>query len=390
MITASHAFPIAAFAPLAPRARAPSVSSFKGELPPPSIRGRVLANRYLTEEILEERAFSVRYRAYDMALNENVCVEFFPRSAMSSWNTVRQAVDKLAALGHPQIVEVVGRGMLAGAWPFLVTESTEGAQSLRALLAERGALDLPHTLRIGILCAKALGAAHGAGVTHAAFCPERALSSDAGGLTSGIEIGGLGLSPLVRQWHAALLGSAEFYNYVAPEQIESLAADARSDVYALGAVLYELATGTPVFAGDAAQVLEAHLETEPEPPSRRRASSELPFRAFDKILARCLAKSPAQRYPSMASLAVDLQRLDAAMRRASSPAPHQSLTSRAAKSRAAVNRPASGPAAASRARTQICRAACTPTAPTLHAARLPPQKSRVGMRALPKVIVNPG
>jgi eukaryotic-like serine/threonine-protein kinase len=212
-----------------------------------------------------------------------------------------------------------------------------------------------------VQCARALGAAHAAGVVHGAFSPNEAFVREAARTEDLVKLRGFGFAELVREWQGSLLGSREFCQYLSPEQIRGREAGPRSDVYALGAVLYELSTGAPPFVGEsAAAVLDMHLGQASELPSKRRGSSALPWRAFDKIIGRCLAKSPEQRYCSAVDLANDLARLRAA----------------ACRSEAAVV--GAGREAQPRPSSQH---------PAVSAHR-PPLKSALGLRRLPKVIIS--
>jgi eukaryotic-like serine/threonine-protein kinase len=340
------------------------------ELPPPSLLGRMLLDRYVPQAPLEQTAFGVRYVAIDTSIGETVCLEFLPRRALGHWSSIRQAVAKLATLADPNIAAVVGRGVAGGVWPFLVTEH-RAAVSLRT---ELGApWDLRRVLRLGVQCAGALAAAHRAGVIHGALTPDRiALRSQ--GAHETILVSGFGAAALIESSPEVLLASPPaLYHYSSPEQAYGRRLEARSDIYSLGVILYELVSGKPPFEGSAISVLRQHRTAAPEPPSRRCGSQELALRVFDKILARCLAKKPEERYPSAAELAADIGRLDAALTRARSPAARPARAARASGASAEPARPS----------PQRPRARPVETSPAHH----PPQKSRVGMRPLPKVIV---
>jgi serine/threonine-protein kinase len=341
--------------------RLAELTDLKSELPPRSIIGRMLQNRYVPESLSSDASFSVRYLARDTATQEMVCLELLPRRAITCFTEIRQAVAKLAALGDPNIVEVSGRGMVGGAWPFLVTEHCP--RTLVDVL-DAGPLELRRLVRIGAQAAGALAAAHGAGVLHGVLALDRIACSGSGPLEVA-RISGFGIAPLALSWPEAQLSGAPEAAYASPEQLEGGRLDARSDIYALGAILYELATGTLPFGADGAGV--ARLRHELPPASRQRGSNELAFRAFDKIVERCLMRAPERRYANAVELGVDLGRLDAALGRAQAAArAHEAEGSSRHTPRASSERP---------------------SGVELSPARRPPQKSIVGMRKLPKVIV---
>lgn len=302
---------------------APFESNVGAALPAPEVvRHHVINNRYLPGAQLQQGPLGVTYEAYDVALDGVVWMEFLrgcpdlPRCPVSwdkgPWDSVRQAIAKLACLGSRHVVEILGRGVLDGSWPFLVTQPPEG-RSLRQLIDGGLSGDLSALLRIGRQLAAGLEAAHGAGVWHTALTPEQVAVAGTG-TDVHVEIGGLGLAPLVRIWREALLsGAPELGRYASPEQILTGEVDARSDVYSLGAILYELATGAPPFvADDPAQLLWRQVNDPLETLTSRLGSNRLEWRALDQILRRCLAKRREERYPSAAELGRDLARLERA------------------------------------------------------------------------------
>lgn len=344
--------------------READASELRRELPPASLRGRLLGNRYLPDRLLSSSPFGARYLADDLSRSEAVCVELLPRRALAVWSEIRAVATRVTELGEPSIAPLLGHGVAAGAWPFWVTAH---GHTLRDELAAGGAFELARVARIGARCAKALASAHAARVLHGALAPDRILLDSASSLA---RITGFGLAPLVRANGDVLFGSPpELYHYASPEHARGEPLEARSDVYSLGVILYELAVGTTPFQGSATAVLRQHRRAEAELPSRRLRSPDLALRAFDKIVARCLAKRPEERYAGSAELAVDLTRLQAALARLT-PEPSWMRDEEASGPRVA-------PQPAPRAQREVS------------AARLPP-KRRGSLPAMPKVIVQGG
>jgi len=290
------------------------------DLPPmEQLRGRVLANRYLAEELAEQTSASLSYRAYHLALDSAVTVRILPRGLACSdelCQEVRSAARVATQLEHPNVAAILDFGVTTDGWPFLVTENLQG-RSLAGLLAEEGKFVLRRVLHIGKQLAAGLSAAHQAGLVHGFLNPDKVMVIEPGTSAEIATIIGFGVNaargPTPAPPRSGVFG-VPFY--VSPEQAGCRELDARSDIYSVGVVLYELMTGAPPFVeGDFASVLCQHLDDDPEPPSGRLPSPGALAKAMDAIIERCLRKEPEQRYQTAAELADDLIRLEAAAAR---------------------------------------------------------------------------
>ncbi|MGA9526504.1 MAG: protein kinase [Terriglobales bacterium] len=256
------------------------------------------------------------YRARDARLGRDVALKILPESFAPDADRLRrfeQEARAVAALNHPNILAVFDLGQHSGS-PFLVSELLEG-ESLRDVL-DRGPLPQRKTIEYGVQIAHGLAAAHEKGIVHRDLKPENIFVTKDGR----IKILDFGLAKLAQKsaarpdemtltsaQHTAMgvvMGTA---SYMAPEQVRGELSDARTDIFAFGAVLYEMLTGVRAFRRDtAAETMTAVLKDDPPELSDpgRGVSSTL-----ERIVRRCLEKSPEQRFQSARDLSFALSAL---------------------------------------------------------------------------------
>ena len=258
------------------------------------------------------------YRASDTRLGREVALKIVPGSFAGDADRLRrfeQEARAVATLNHPNILAVFDIGQHEGS-PFLVSELLEG-ESLREIL-DRGPLAQRKTIEYGVQIAHGLAAAHEKAIVHRDLKPENIFVTKDGrikildfGLAKLVQSSGdvencLTLATLATGATAAgvVLGTP---GYMSPEQVRGQAADARTDIFAFGAVLYEMLSGVRVFRRDTpAESMTAILR---EDPPEISDASRLVSPALDRIVRRCLEKSPEQRFQSARDLSFALSAL---------------------------------------------------------------------------------
>jgi len=290
------------------------------------------------------------YAAEHMDLGRPVALKVLSPALSSDPSLVqrfRLEARAIAALSHPNLVHVYDLGTTGDGRLFFAMERLRG-ESLRARLerakaSEQGRLPIAECVRIGTAVARALAAAHAVGVVHRDIKPENIFLTEDGGVkvldfgvakTSNAQILGGTDANVTRA--GELFGSPA---YMAPEQARGREVDARTDLYSLGAVLFECATGSQLFQ-DASMVelLARHMAQEPDSPRRRAPSANIPP-GLEAIILRCLSKDPSDRFDSAAMLADALGRpLDVA------PAPADGVPDTVTMSATALLRPPPAPA----------------------------------------------
>jgi signal transduction histidine kinase len=298
--------------------------------PPPRLK-----NRYRLVRWLGEGSMGAVYRAHDETLGRDVAIKFLlPEKVASGEASARflREARAVAGLAHPNILTLYDVDR-QGDWHYLVLEYVPG-QDLHALMLERGG---PLPLRQALLAARgalnALAYAHGQGVLHRDVKPENIMLTPDGQvrLTDfGLALA-RGEARLTQQ--DVLVGTVL---YLAPEVIQGQPPGDRADLYALGAVLYELLTGQPPFGGDTPQAALAQILSAPLA-SPRSLNQDVPAR-LERVILRLLARDPADRYASAQEALADLPEAGEAGEAAGA---HLSLLERVARgSSAAHPRPA--------------------------------------------------
>jgi eukaryotic-like serine/threonine-protein kinase len=271
------------------------------------------------------------YRARDTRLERTVAIKVLP-SHLSDNPDLKQRFEReaktISQLNHPNICTLYDVGHEGGT-DYLVMEYLEGETVAERL--KRGPLPLKELIAIGCDIADALDRAHRAGIVHRDLKPGNIMLTKSGaklldfGLAKPAVMGassGSGAAPLLSaamtmtspspQYspltrHGTVIGTVQ---YMSPEQIQGSEADARSDIFAFGAVLYEMATGKRPFEGKSQiKVASAILEDEPQPVSAVLKTSPA---ALDRLVRTCLAKSPEERFQSALDVKLELKWLSTA------------------------------------------------------------------------------
>ncbi len=268
------------------------------------------------------------YRARDTKLGRDVAIKVLPLAFSSDPDRLRrfeQEARAAAALNHPNILAVFQMGTYEGA-PYLVSELLEGA-TLRDQL-KRSSVRLRKAIDYGVQVARGLAAAHEKGIVHRDLKPENLFVTSDGR----VKILDFGLAKLTqRAWVAdsnaptiseltepgALMGTV---GYMSPEQVSGKAADHRADIFAFGAILYEMVAGKRAFQRPtSAETMNAILHE--DPPGISQFVPKVPP-ALDRIVQRCLEKKPEQRFQSASDLAFALEALsDSGISATAPPAP---------------------------------------------------------------------
>ena len=264
--------------------------------------GELIAGRYELEKLVGSGGMSNVFRAHDRLLERTVALKILHEQYTRDEDYVerfRREARAVAKLSHPNIVTVIDRGEQDGR-QFIVFEYIDG-QNLKELTRD-GPLDVREAIGLTLQVARALSFAHDRGLVHRDVKPQNVLLNEDGqakvtdfGIARSLDVQGVTQTGTV-------LGTSD---YIAPEQARGQKVDPKTDIYSLGAVLYELLVGEVPFSGDNFVAVAMRHVSEPVP-SVLEARPDCPAR-LDLAIQRAMAKDPDDRFQSMDDFVVELE-----------------------------------------------------------------------------------
>jgi serine/threonine protein kinase/Tol biopolymer transport system component len=268
---------------------------------------------YEVKSLLGSGGMGEVYRARDSRLGRDVAIKVLPSFLSADSERLRrfeQEARAAAALNHPNILAVHQMGTYQGA-PYLVSELLEG-ETLREQI-KRGRLPIRKAIDYGVQIARGLAAAHEKGIVHRDLKPENLFVTKDGrvkildfGLAKLTQAGSENSADTLTKGTEAgmVMGTV---GYMAPEQVRGQTADHRADIFAFGAILYEMLAGKRAFQKPtSAETMTAILNE--DPPGISQVTTNLPP-ALQRVVHRCLEKNPEQRFQSASDLAFALDAL---------------------------------------------------------------------------------
>ncbi len=267
--------------------------------------GLVLQDKYRVIELIGEGAMGRVYKAQQTTLNKDFAVKILaPHLMNDEASHARFAAEahNCASLNHPNVVSVVDYGSSPGGATYIVMEFIKG-RPLEDIIAAEFPMGRDRIVDLTLQILAALAEAHGLGILHRDLKPENILVQSLRTHGELAKVLDFGIAKLMDRPDnddrpgltkaGMVCGTPE---YMSPEQARGRQLDARSDLYAVGAILYQMMTGRPPFESESAvEILHMHLHSEPIPPSMRLGTEPDPLEA---VCMRALAKSPDERYAS--------------------------------------------------------------------------------------------
>ena len=310
-----------------PRVLAAAVHALAEEEGGATLQAGEQLGHYQIVEPLGAGGMAEVYRARDSRLGRSVAIKILRSHAAAKADgraRFEREARAISGLNHPHICTLydVGRherprtstaGPETEIIDFLVMELVQGETLAERL--RRGPMAIADVLRCATEMAAALAAAHGAGITHRDLKPANVMLTPHGVKLLDFGVAALRSSSDAFGTVASGPATAEgtivgTLNYMAPEQLQGKPVDGRADLYALGVMVYEMLTGRRAFEADnTAGVIAAVLERDPDPLAALRP--DVP-RALERVVSRCLERSPEQRWQNAADLATHLQSIDPA------------------------------------------------------------------------------
>ena len=283
---------------------------------PEGLLGQTIDQRYRVEALLGEGGMGLVYRVTHTSLNKSLAIKVLRRENTRDPEVLarfRREAESASGIGNQHIVDISDFGELKDGSTYFVMECLEGLDLIDAIDVARR-MPEERAVHIAIQICRALGAAHDAGIVHRDLKPENVFLIQRNETEDFVKVLDFGIAKVANgpkrlTRDGEVLGTP---HYMSPEQCEGDGVDHRTDIYALGVLLYEMVTGhVPHDADTMMGILTKQMYEDPIPPKVRapQVSEEL-----EQLIMRCLEKKPEQRYQTMHAIEADLQRVDAGQR----------------------------------------------------------------------------
>ena len=276
--------------------------------------GKKIGGKYLLEEFIGEGGMAVVYKAMHINIEKPVVIKILQGRLTANTKSVQrfERESKVTAkISHPNVVSVFDVGFINHNQPYLVMEYIKG-ESLRDKLNRNGPVSIAIACQILIQILRGLKEAHDMGVIHRDLKPENILLQDQSDRPDWVKLVDFGIASLVSTdmqrltKTGAVVGTAE---YMAPEQLRDLKLDTRVDLYALGAILFEMLTLRVPFDAETTEALLLKILIDPpELPSKYREDIDAGS-ALDQVVAKALDKNPDLRYQTATEFRLEIEQI---------------------------------------------------------------------------------
>jgi serine/threonine-protein kinase len=291
--------------------------------------GRVIASRYRVEQLIGEGGMGKVYRAIQMSLDKPVVLKVLRKSLLSDERTVarfQREAKAASRLNHPNSISVLEFGRVDADGALFIAMEFISGRDLHQILSKEWPLPEARVVRIVSQVLSALADAHGAGVIHRDLKPENIMVEQRRGEADFVKVLDFGIAKITDSTgeEGPALTRAGFVcgtpEYMSPEQARGGTLDHRSDLYAVGVILYQLTTGLLPFESDSAVGFATkHLTEEPPAPSRRRPDAKI-SPGMERLILRALSKDPNDRPNDAEGFKAELVAVDKERRAAASAA----------------------------------------------------------------------
>ncbi len=287
--------------------------------PPPAstvacYSGLILDGRYVIESVLGEGGMGIVYLARHKVIDKRVAVKILRADfAHQQEITARflQEARAASSIGNPHIVDISDFGTLSDGSTYFVMEWLDGVP-LSALTRERVPVPIAKLLPIVRQIADGPAAAHDVGIVHRDLKPDNVFLVRHGNTQDFVKILDFGIAKVMNDVEKKMTRAGSLFgtpHYMSPEQSAGTPVDTRTDIYALGIILYELASGhLPFDADNLMGILTQHMFKAPPPIRSFEGCSSIPA-GLEAVILKALSKHPDQRYPTMRALSADLEKV---------------------------------------------------------------------------------